>query len=146
MRRKFLLGIMAAVLVVGLGVSSTYVAEARQGAGKRDLAVRETVCMNMGGVYVDKDEDGTCDNASTAKAYVDMNEDGICDNAGTENKNFVDANEDGICDNIGSRVNDQGQCGYGRKSENTQEPQCGMGRNPENRHSKHHGRGKKGNN
>jgi hypothetical protein len=72
------------------------------------------VSDNKGANYVDKNNDGICDNRTTAKStknfsgrnFIDKNNDGICDNRQGSNKtqtakgrNFVDKNNDGICDN-----------------------------------------------
>lgn len=59
--------------------------------------------------YVDKNNDGVCDNFVTGRPggrganFVDKNNDGICDNRGSgryqgRGPNFVDKNNDGICD------------------------------------------------
>lgn len=69
-------------------------------------------CMRLGGQgqgrgnglnFVDKNNDGICDN------FVDENADGICDGCmglGGQGKgnglNFVDENNDGVCDNFAS--------------------------------------------
>ena len=59
--------------------------------------------------YVDKNNDGVCDNFAAGRRggrganFVDKNNDGVCDNRGTgryqgRGPNFVDKNNDGICD------------------------------------------------
>ena len=100
--RKALLGVVAAAIILSLGITGAFAAG--PGGGRW---------------FVDTDGDGICDNAGSRCAYVDADGDGVCDNyvpgQGRGNGcggNFVDADGDGICDNYPSG---QGRgCGYGR--------------------------------
>ena len=56
--------------------------------------------------YMDKNNDGICDNAGSGSCYVDLDEDGVCDNAA-----------DKVCENKGS------MCGMGAQ----QMAGCGRG-------------------
>jgi hypothetical protein len=74
--------------------------------------------------WVDKNNDGICDNYQNLKTnrkgsnFVDKNKDGICDNiqkikSNANCPNFVDQNKDGICDNFQNNAKNKMCCGKG---------------------------------
>ncbi len=85
----------------------------------------KTTASVNGRNFVDKDNNGICDNREVRKGkgvnFVDKNGDGICDNAGVRNStgkgaNFVDKDEDGICDrrsDVGKGNANKGKFGKG---------------------------------
>jgi hypothetical protein len=86
--------------------------------------VKSTTSKN----FVDKNNDGICDNLVSGnqndrgRNFVDANNDGICDNkeaCGNKVKgaNYVDKNNDGICDNRGNRGKGHGN-GYCHRNGN----------------------------
>lgn len=74
-------------------------------------AVQEqTAVTTTPGTFIDKNNNGVCDNFETRSGkgrggnFVDKDNNGICDNfearpANSKGPNFVDKNGDGICDN-----------------------------------------------
>ncbi|HNX42870.1 MAG TPA: hypothetical protein PLJ84_00400 [Bacteroidales bacterium] len=86
--------------------------------------------------FVDKNNDGVCDNYSSGRYqgrganFVDKNNDGVCDNYGSgryqgRGANFIDSNKDGICDNR------QGATGKWNSG-------CSMGNGNRHRHGNGH--------
>ena len=106
--KKIIAGILAAALVLSVGIVSAFAAGPDTGRN-----------------FVDADGDGVCDNCGTGMGrgaggqglgFVDADGDGICDNYGTgagrgaggQGRGFVDADGDGICDNYGTGAG----CGF----------------------------------
>ena len=92
---------------------------AMRAAGEGDAAAAvEGAIASVRGAYVDRNNDGVCDNYTGNQqgqqgcpGYVDEDGDGICDNCTNGQSacpGYVDADNDGICDNYGS-----GACGAG---------------------------------
>ncbi len=95
---KMMLGITAAALAAGIGMTAVQAQE-----NPADPTVKTTQLCS----------------------YVDENGDGICDNRGNGqcSGSFVDENGDGICDNAGSCQTAQRTrncCGQGRRAAQTQ--------------------------
>lgn len=90
--------------------------------GESDAAaVVEGAIASVRGAYVDRGNDGVCDNYSGNQqgqrgqqgclGYFDEDSDGICDNCANGQgacPGYADADNDGVCDNYGS-----GACGTG---------------------------------
>lgn len=110
MKKKAVMSILAGIMIMSLGTIGV-------------SAANKSIVNN----YVDKNNDGLCDNYGSKPNFVDEDGDGICDNKVTDitcpkygmgrklrqgnmrrNANFTDVNNDGICDNRGS--------GYGRQN------------------------------
>lgn len=97
--KKIIAGILAAALVLSVGIVSAFAAGPDTGRN-----------------FVDADNDGVCDLMGSNCAYVDADGDGICDNYGTgagrgaggQGRSFVDADGDGICGNYGTGAG----CGF----------------------------------
>ncbi len=107
-------------------LSAIYAIAQQKNVSKADST---NVSAKRGYNFVDKNNDGICDNWQSSKTnrtvngknFVDNNKDGICDNRPVSNnaktakgRNFVDKNNDGICDN--RQGNNSGNCcgkGYG---------------------------------
>ena len=96
--------IILVIFVLTVVASGTTVAQStRKSAQKQN--------STQGRYYIDKNNDGVCDNysprqASQGRNYSDRNNDGVCDNRSSTSvkknsaaPNFKDANNDGICDN-----------------------------------------------
>lgn len=92
--KKLMITLFASVLL--LGVSSVSLAQ----NAKTPKAVRNASCRN----FVDKNNDGICDNREVS-------------GQNTKGRNFVDKNNDGFCDNQGkgNRRNGKG-CVYGNQN------------------------------
>lgn len=84
--KKALAGIMAAVLVASAG-STGVQAAAGNGNRKSNKTNTTTVCR-----FVDKNNDGICDNSSKGCNYTDKNGDGICDNHSRNSSNSSKSN------------------------------------------------------
>lgn len=102
-------------------------------------AVQEpTAATTAPGTFIDKNNNGVCDNFEARQGkgrggnFVDKDNDGICDNfvsrqANGRGTNFVDKNGDGICDNranVGKKAGNRN--GQGNQYRNGQG--CGQGR------------------
>jgi|WetSurMetagenome_2_1015567.scaffolds.fasta_scaffold600860_1 hypothetical protein len=96
-----------------LGLSSISAAQ--------NTTTKKTDWNTTGRSFVDKNNDGLCDNyaagrkGSNGRNFIDKNKDGICDNVGYRGKNvkgrnFVDKNNDGICDSHGNGNRGNGNC------------------------------------
>ena len=107
--KRLLTGMLAAALVLSLGVTSAFAA----GRGG-----------HHGGGYnfVDGDGDGVCDNYGQATCrHTDADGDGVCDLCGIApgsgicgcGGNYADADGDGVCDNYGQRVRPMDGTGRG---------------------------------
>jgi hypothetical protein len=97
------------LLITGLAlVAATVMVNAQQGNGK---GCGKCKGKSSGTAYVDKNNDGVCDNFEKKQAGTTTkkgNGSGNCDGTGKvkskgngqgKGKNFVDANKDGVCDN-----------------------------------------------
>ena len=98
--KKLVTGILTAVLVLGVGVTSAFAA-------------------GRGCHFRDEYNDGVCNFAYTSCTFVDADEDGICDNCGINidemgySRHYIDADNDGVCDNYTEGVCPQNGAGRG---------------------------------
>ena len=107
--KKTVIGVLAAVLVLSIGVTSAFASSPEYGQNFTD-ANNDGVCDYTGNGYgyTDADNDGICDNRGTrchnrqGKNYTDQDGDGICDNTG-KGCQFADEDGDGVCDHYASR-------------------------------------------
>lgn len=109
--KKLLNIFIASILLLGLSSIST----------AQNSTTIKTDQNTTGRSFVDKNNDGVCDNNATGRQgfrsrnFVDKNNDGVCDNRNTRGKNakgrnFSDKNNDGICDNQGAGSRGNGKC------------------------------------
>ena len=114
-------------------------ANAQSNATADQPAQKQNTTKSTGGNFVDKDNNGICDNFESRQGkgrgsnFVDKDNNGICDNFESRSGkgrggNFVDKNNDGICDNRDNA---------GTKSAN----QCRNGQGNQYRHGNGQGRG-----
>ncbi len=126
MKKRIVIFVLVAALIIALGTAGAYAAYNGRG-------------------YVDADGDGVCDNYGSGAGctqiggcggqgacYVDADGDGVCDNYGSgagctqsggcggQGACYVDADGDGVCDNCGSGAGcaQSGGCG-GRPQDGT---------------------------
>lgn len=97
--KKTVIGILAAAVVMSIGVVSAFAGG--HGRGSR---------------YTDANNDGVCDYAKSICQYIDADGDDICDNCDKEREHkthygryFADDDHDGACDHYGTRQG-QGHC------------------------------------
>lgn len=109
---------------------------AMRAAGDSDAgATVGAAIATVRGEYVDRNNDGVCDNYGVGKGangqgscagYADADGDGVCDNYGAgqgSRSGYVDADGDGICDNYGNGYG----CGNGQGNGNGYGPGNGNG-------------------
>ena len=101
MKKKVLAGILIGLVVLAVGAPSAFAAGTggwHHLSGGRGSCDGTGICTNCGSIgchgscYVDADNDGICDNRSTA----------ACANCGSANCGgtcYTDADNDGVCDN-----------------------------------------------
>lgn len=95
-----------------VGGSGSLAHHAMRSASAADAVDRVGAAINtVRGEYVDRNNDGVCDNYVTGRAdcsgYVDQDGDGICDaceNGQSACPGFVDADADGVCDSYSSNA------------------------------------------
>ena len=94
--------------------------------GQTNQSDTKNITTSNRGQFVDKNNDGICDNFqnrtvnTSNRKYIDKNNDGICDNqqnrkANANGRNYVDKNNDGICDNKLNKVKSNNCCRQGWK-------------------------------
>lgn len=97
---------------------------AMRAAGDSDAAVTVGAAIaTVRGEYVDRDNDGVCDNYADGQAgctgYVDADNDGVCDNCAANQgacPGYADTDNDGVCDNYGTGAHHG--CGAGNGTGN----------------------------
>jgi hypothetical protein len=103
---KILVNVIAAGILIVMTVSVAAQTSAKQ--VKAPAQQKDTAFTR--GQFVDKNNDGVCDNFADRQpqgrgaGFVDKNNDGVCDNFADRHPQgrgagFVDKNNDGICDN-----------------------------------------------
>jgi len=118
---KILVNVIAAGILIVMTVSVAAQTSAKQ--VKAPAQQKDTAFTR--GQFVDKNNDGVCDNFADRQpqgrgaGFVDKNNDGICDNradAGVKGRgpNFTDQNNDGICDHR-QNSGKQGAGNYGHR-------------------------------
>lgn len=107
--KKAVLGVLAAVFLLSIGVTSAFASSPEYGQNFKDAnndGARDYA--GNGYRYTDVDNDEIYNNRGAhcrnrqGKNYTDQNGDGICDNAG-KGCQFADEDGDGVCDHYTSR-------------------------------------------
>ncbi len=130
--------IFASVIVLGFALQ---VQSQNTTAPVKEQQQKQNKVTSASGNFVDKDNNGICDNFETRSGnggganFIDKNGDGICDNIESRSGNrrgvnFVDKNGDGICDNRANIDKTNLNCcrnGQGYKHRNGQRQGKGKG-------------------
>lgn len=98
MKKRFLISLMAAVLLLPAGIIATAAPAADSGGAANGICRAGNACA-----YAQN-----CSSGASQINYVDEDNDGVCDNrqdnaqsavAVTKGNNYVDEDNDGVCDN-----------------------------------------------